>query len=246
MAYLHAIAFLLLIVWVVWVLEIPGLHTLRGLILRKHTASADPPERWAMEWYRATFAPDSGIPGLSRALIWSGWISWLSLFVLSGLVSLYAKGWLPNVPGLVFWVTTLVVVSSALLLILLGTEAWLLHRKGVPGNVGVRRDQWLQAHPVPQGFSGSSVKKLSTWFWLDEKLIGQFNRIYQFLGGIAIALLLFSYDDAITISGFLHVLFLWGLVVLWFPVPFSVWLSRLDWTHRDREVLLAWAGSRST
>ncbi|WP_414039451.1 hypothetical protein ACJU26_09680 [Acidithiobacillus sp. M4-SHS-6] len=89
------------------------------------------------------------------------------------------------------------------------------------------------------------TEKLPWWFWLDKTLIVQGYRIVTFMGGVAGVVLLSFFGGYVTVVGLRDALFCWGIVFLWFPVPFSVWLSRLDWTHRNREVLLAWAGSRS-
>ncbi|WP_414039450.1 hypothetical protein ACJU26_09675 [Acidithiobacillus sp. M4-SHS-6] len=106
--------FFLVLAWLLLEMQIPDFNKLLYLPLRENTTPPNLTERWAMEWYRATFAPDCGISWFHPVLSWLGWISWLSMFVLAVLTSLFARGLLPDVPGLVFWVTALVVVSTTL------------------------------------------------------------------------------------------------------------------------------------
>ncbi|WP_414039370.1 hypothetical protein ACJU26_09080 [Acidithiobacillus sp. M4-SHS-6] len=227
-------------------MEIPDFGNLCGLFLQENAAPDNYPERWVMQWYRETFAPDCGIPWLPRLLVWSGWASWWSVLALACVGTLFFFGWLPGFFP-VIGAAALIAVSASLFLLLLGVENWQLHRKGIPLNVQIRRHRWLQSHPVPETFQGSYPKKLPWWFWLDGGFSNTLTRVLVFIGAFAIPMLvvLCGYrvinPELVTWSSISDALFCWGMVLLWFPVPFSVWLSHLDWTHRDREVLLAWA-----
>lgn len=71
-----------------------------------------------------------------------------------------------------------------------------------------------------------------------------------FLGGFlasVAALFYFSHLSAptiITAGNFWAALSLWVLTIIWLAIPMTLWLSHLDWTHRNREVLLLWASKQ--
>ncbi|WP_414039318.1 hypothetical protein ACJU26_08810 [Acidithiobacillus sp. M4-SHS-6] len=246
MTYLRLIIWLLLMGWLMWNIHILDFDRLRALFLREAPAPDNYPERWAMEWYRATFAPDCGIPGLSRMLSWLGWTSWLSLLTWAGLETLSVVGGVSNV----WWdvgAMGVVVISTTLLLILLGIEALLRHLKRVPRDVRVRREQWLQAHPVPQGFQSPAAGELPIWFWLDSDISRGWMQVLFFFGSFVITLLAVfcgyhvMNPELVSWSKIWGAFFCWVLVCMWFPVILSVWLSHLDWTYRPREIILTWA-----
>jgi len=88
--------------------------------------------------------------------------------------------------------------------------------------------------------------RLPWWFWVDGDSTETVFRMLVFLGGFlaSVAVVLYvSYASGsrLSVQGFWQILVVWGLVVLESIVPITLWLYHLDWSHRDRSVLLSWA-----
>lgn len=221
------------------------------LFLRDAAVPSAASEIWAIQCYRETFAPDRGAKWLQRLLVQVSWASWVFLLALAVMGTLSVANLLPKTP-LTDWLALgdllLYAMAMTLLLLLLATEAALLYRKGVPLRFRSRRAQWIAAHPAPDPVSSSG--KLPWWFWLDSGAAETMVRVGVFLGGFlasVAALFYFSHLCAptiITAGNFWAALSLWVLTIIWLAIPLTLWLSHLDWTHRNREVLLLWASKQ--
>ncbi|MBU2788459.1 hypothetical protein HFQ13_09665 [Acidithiobacillus sp. VAN18-1] len=221
------------------------------LFLRNATEPGTATERWAIQCYQETFAPDCGAKWVQRLLVQSSWASWVFLFALAVMATLSVANLLPKTPlaaGLALGDLLLYAMAMILLLLLLTAETFLLYSKGVPLSFRSRRAQWLAAHPAPEPVSSSGM--LPWWFWLDSGTSETMVRVVVFLGGFlasVAALFYFSHLSAptiITAGNFWAALSLWILTVTWLPIPLTIWLSHLDWTHRNREVLMLWASKQ--
>ncbi len=218
------------------------------LLLRDAAVPSTASEIWAIQCYRETFAPDCGAKWLQRLLVQVSWASWVFLFALAVMGTLSVANLLPKTP-LTTWVSLgdllLYGMAMTLLLLLLAAETVLLYRKGVPLDFRSRRAQWIGAHSAPVPVS--SLGKLPWWFWLDSGISETMVRVAVFLGGFlasVAALFYFSHLSAptiITAGNFWAALSLWVLTIMWLAIPLTIWLSHLDWTHRNREVLMLWA-----
>lgn len=208
-------------------------------------------ETWAMQLYRETFAPDCGYPWIPRLLVVSSWISWICVLLMAVVISLFIAGLLPK-DAATSWALLgdllLYLVTVLVMLVLVGMETWLLHRKGVSLRFRVRKRQWLASHPAPR--SAIPNGRLPWWFWLDSGVSETLFRLAVFLGGFlaSIAAILYvsriNSPSMITVVNFWDVMYCWALAVLWLPIPVTIWLSYLDWTYRDLEILLLWAGKQ--
>ncbi|MDD2746392.1 MAG: hypothetical protein WCY91_02135 [Acidithiobacillus sp.] len=251
---LSALFFFLMLGGMFWMgqfIWFPGGESLLGLLVH----DAEPPtkanEVWAMDLYQATFSPDCGARWVQSLMVGVSWTSWIFLLVLAMLGTLSVAGLLPKTP-ITFWLVIsdflLWTITMALLPILLFVELVLLNRKGVLLNFRSRKARWIDGHPAPKNSWPSG--KLPWWFWLDSGGFETLLRMTVFLGGfLASIAAIFYFSHAsdpkvITIEGFWSVLSLWVLAIIWLTIPLTIWLSHLDWTHRNRELLLLWAGKQ--
>lgn len=246
----HGLFFLILagLLWMGQFIWFPDGAAFLELLLRDPAAPSTASENWAIQCYRETFAPDCGAKWLQRLMVQASWASWVLLFVLAVMGTLSVANLLPTAP-LTGWLTLgdllLYALAMLLLLFMLTAETVLLYRKGVPLGFRARRARWIANHPAPGAIPSS--EKLPWWFWLDSGLSETMLRVGVFLGGFlasVTALFYFSHLSAptiITAEKFWAVLSLWVLTTVWLAVPLTMWLSHLDWTHRNRDVLLRWA-----
>ncbi|WP_437559513.1 hypothetical protein [Acidithiobacillus sulfuriphilus] len=237
--------------WVGQFIWFPGGEALLGLLVCDNRPPTSAEEIWAMDLYRATFSPDCGARWVQSLMVAIAWVSWISLLGLALLGTLSIAGLLPKTPmmaWIIVGVFLLWAVTMGVLPILLMLELILLHRKGVSVNLRSRRVGWINAHPAPTG--GWPTGKLPWWFWLDSGGLETLLRLTVFLGGfLASVAAIFYFSHAsdpkvITVGGFWSILSLWMLAITWLATPITIWLSHLDWTRRDRQLLLLWAGKQ--
>lgn len=237
--------------WVGQFIWFPGGEALLGLLVCDNKPPTKVDEIWAVDLYRATFSPDCGARLVRSLMVDIAWASWVFLLELAMLGSLSVANLLPKTP-ITFWLVIgdflLWAITMALLPILLIVELALLNQKGVPLDFRSRRTRWIGAHPAPK--NGWPSGKLPWWFWLDSGGFETLLRLAVFLGGfLASVAAIFYFSHAsdpkvITVGGFWSVLSLWVLAITWLATPITLWLSHLDWTRRDRELLLLWAGKQ--
>ncbi|MBE7562220.1 hypothetical protein H7F10_04445 [Acidithiobacillus sp. HP-6] len=226
----------------------------RLLILLENNASppSNPMETWAVQMYQETFSPDCGYRWVQKAIAPVAWASWVFLLAISVFFSVFIVGLLPKGP-VVMWsvagITSLWALSVLILLFLLITEMILLWRKGIPLNFRKRKAQWLANNPAPSS-QISSDERLPWWFWVDTGVFTTLLRVAVFLGGFFVSLAVVFYvlhvtnPVMITPNRFWLVVYLWGMTVFWFALSLPTWLSHIDWTHRNREILILWAKRR--
>lgn len=233
--------------WMAWFTWFPDVDRLCRLALQEVPAPAEPEEIWAMQLYRETFAPDCGARWMQRGVVWLSWLSWLCLLSIAILDALFAAEVLPRfLDASLAALLLLFALGQTFLLLFLGSETVLQVRKGIPLSYRARRDRWLANHPAPEQMARRDGRQ-PWWFWLDSRFADTLIRVLVFLGGFTASVLVALYafhleaPGIFTVGRFWNLVFCWILVVLWLPVPLTLWLSSLDWTHRDREVLLLWA-----
>jgi hypothetical protein len=246
--------FLLMLGGLLWMGQFvwfPGGGSLVGLLVHNERPPTQAEEIWAIELYRATFSPDCGARWVQSLMVVIAWISWLALMGLAVLGTLSVGGLLPKGPVMA-WVLMAAfliwTVSTIALPILLMVETILLWRQGVSLGFRARRTHWIASHPAPKYHW--STGKMPWWFWLDSGGFETLLRLAVFLGGFlasVAAIFYFSHTSdpkMITAEGFWNILSLWVIAIIWLAIPITIGLSHLDWTHRDREVLLLWAGKQ--
>ncbi|MGK9452026.1 hypothetical protein ACSSZE_12350 [Acidithiobacillus caldus] len=244
---------LLAIFWMGQFIWFPDGDALVRLLLADGSPPQSAEERWAMDLYRATFSPDAVPRWIQRALVRTATWEWFLLLVLAVVLSLSDVGLCPSIlAGLVFpaWG-----ILQLLLSFLFLAETILLWRAKTPIGSTTRKLAWLAAHPLRPlrgaplrgaGVPSAAPARLPWWFWVDSDSTETVFRMLVFLGGFlaSVAVVLYvSYASGsrLSVEGFWQILVVWGLVVLESIVPVTLWLYHLDWTHRDRSVLLSWA-----
>jgi hypothetical protein len=249
---------LLAIFWMGQFIWFPDGDALVRLLLADGSPPQSAEERWAMDLYRATFSPDAIPRWLQRALVRTATWEWFLLLVLAVVLSLSDVGLCPSIlAGLVFpaWGMLQLLLSFLFL-----AETILLWRAKTPIGSTTRKRAWLAAHPLRPlrgaplrgaplrgaGVPSAAPAGLPWWFWVDGDSTETVFRMLVFLGGFlaSVAVVLYvSYASGsrLSVEGFWQILVVWGLVVLESIVPITLWLYYLDWTHRDRSVLLSWA-----
>jgi hypothetical protein len=249
---------LLAIFWMGQFIWFPDGDALVRLLLADGSPPQSAEERWAMDLYRATFSPDAIPRWLQRALVRTATWEWFLLLVLAVVLSLSDVGLCPSIlAGLVFpaWGMLQLLLSFLFL-----AETILLWRAKTPIGSTTRKRAWLAAHPLRPlrgaplrgaplrgaGVPSAAPAGLPWWFWVDGDSTETVFRMLVFLGGFlaSVAVVLYvSYASGsrLSVEGFWQILVVWGLVVLESIVPVTLWLYHLDWTHRDRSVLLSWA-----
>ncbi|MGE4269151.1 MAG: hypothetical protein AB7E44_02520 [Acidithiobacillus sp.] len=236
------------LLWMGQFIWFPDGDKLLSLVCKDHHPPASQEEKWATELYRETFAPKTGVRWLATSLVLSGWVSWVCVFLAASLVSLVAANLLPK-NAMIAWCLIMdsaaYLVSMVAMLFLLALETWLLRRKHIPLRPGVRKKDWLASHP--SSVTAFLKGKLPWWFWLDSGLPETLLRFVVFFGGFLASLAAILYmshvnnPDIMTVANFWEVFVSWVLAILCLPLPITIWMSYIDWTHRDREVLLLWA-----
>ena len=239
------------LLWMGQFIWFPGGEALLGLFVHDTQLPTRADEVWAVNLYRETFSPDCGARWVQSLMVNIAWASWAFLLVLTMLGTLSVGGLLPKTP-VMLWIVVgdflLWTITMTLLPLLLIVELMLLNRKGVLLNFRSRRARWISAHPAPK--NSYPLGKLPWWFWLDSGGFETLLRLTVFLGGFLTsiaAIFYFSHTSdpkIITIEGFWSMLWLWTLAITWLTIPLTIWLSHLDWTHRNREILLLWAGKQ--
>ncbi|MBU2730036.1 hypothetical protein [Acidithiobacillus caldus] len=260
---------LLAIFWMGQFIWFPDGDALVRLLLADGSPPQSAEERWAMDLYRATFSPDAVPRWIQRALVRTATWEWFLLLVLAVVLSLSDVGLCPSIlAGLVFpaWGMLQLLLSFLFL-----AETILLWRAKTPIGSTTRKLAWLAAHPLrplrgaplrlpsaglpparppagrnPPAGRSPPPARLPWWFWIDRGSAETVLRMLVFLGGFlaSVAVVLYvSYASGsrLSVEGFWQILVVWGLVVLESIVPITLWLYYLDWTHRDRSVLLSWA-----
>ncbi|MDD2750347.1 MAG: hypothetical protein PHX24_09735 [Acidithiobacillus sp.] len=223
----------------------------RLLVLLENNAKppSKPMEIWAVQMYQETFSPDCGHLLLQKAIAPVAWASWTFVLAITLVFSLFIAGLLPKGP-VVMWsvvgLSSFWALSALILLFLLITEMILLRRKGIPLNFRTRRTQWLRNHPAPPS-QCSCDERLPWWFWVDTGVLATLIRVAVFLSGFFVSLAVVFYvlhvsnPVMITPNRFWLVIYLWGMSVFWFAVSLPVWLSHIDWTYRNRDILILWS-----
>lgn len=223
----------------------------RLLVLFEKNAQppSQPMEIWAVQMYQETFSPDCGRRRIQKAIAPVAWASWAFLLAITVLFSLFIANLLPNGP-IVLWsvagITSLWALSVLILLFLLITEMILLWRKGIPLNFRKRKAQWLANHPAPSS-KNFSDERLPWWFWVDTGVFTTLLRVAVFFGGVFVSLAVVFYvlhvsnPVMITPNRFWLAIYLWGTSVFWFALSLPMWLSHIDWTQRNRDLLILWA-----
>lgn len=237
------------LLWMGQFIWFPDGGKLLALFTTDPSSSVAKRDRWAIDLYRATFAPDTGYRWVPRWQVVSGWVSWGCVLLMAVSVSLLLAGLLPK-DVVVSWsllgVMLVYLLSMVALLFLLALETWMLQRRGVSLRYRVRKQQWLATHAAP-GFVFPSGR-LPWWFWLDSGISDSIVRLVVFLGGFVASVAALLYFSRITSPGVMPVrdfwedFLFWAYAVLWLPIPVTIWLSHLDWARHNREVLLVWAG----
>lgn len=235
--------------WMVWFTWFPEGDRLLRMLPHHAAVPVDSGEIWAMQLYRETFAPDCGAQWIRPGVLWASVVCLLSFFALSVCITLFSAGLLPT--DYASWIALVLLLFVALgqmvLLLLLIMEMVLLFGKGIPLSCRARRDRWLADHPAPEQMARQNNEKQPWWFWLDSSLPDMLIQMLVFLGAFVTTVLvgLFGFHLAapahFTAGRFWSLVFCWSMVFLWLPVSITTWLMYLDWTHREREVLMSWA-----
>ena len=225
----------------------PDGDSLLRLLLKDGDIPKNPEDLWAIGLYQATFSPGVLPLWLKRSMVCLSVLSWLTLFLLSVLAFLSVAGIYPK--GLWPWpgsvASVIWAISQALLLTAFLWETFCFWKKKVPLDIRLRKAQWLAAHPKPPG--NWPAGRFPWWFWLDRDALETVFRAGIFLGGFlasAAVVLYFAYlakPRVLTASGFWELLLLLVFAVFESVVPLTLWLYHLDWSRRDRTLLLFWA-----
>lgn len=252
-------AFLLL--WFLYLNKLcfPYSRSLLCLLWQKEAPPSDHREIWAVQWYRATYAPDCGVTWMPKWIVAISWGFWVFLLLFTLASTLVIYGWVPAqltryLPELLTGLLHLVVFSLEALLFLLALEILLWKTKGISPSAYARSEQWLRQHPAPADFQETKPNvedwRMPVWFWLPQPgRGGSVLRIVFFLGGLWLTVmlaLLFSVGAQVN-AQYLRTEHFWDLALLWsasiwlltLPITFS--LLHLDWIRKKRSLLLRWA-----
>ena len=225
----------------------PDGDSLLRLLLKDADLPKNPQDQWAIDLYRATFSPDVLPRRLRRGMVYLSVLSWLVLFLLSMMASLSVAGLYPKGLGAewVWFGFVIWAISQALLLSGFLWETFCFWKKKVSLDIRIRKAQWLAAHPKPPG--NWPAGRFPWWFWLDRDALETVFRAGIFLGGFlasAGVVLYFAHvanPTVLSASDFWELLVLWWFTVFESVVPLTLWLYHLDWSRRDRTLLLLWA-----
>ncbi|WP_248885894.1 hypothetical protein [Acidithiobacillus acidisediminis] len=225
----------------------PDGDSLLRLLLKDADLPKNLQDLWAIDHYRATFSPDVLPLWLKQAMVYLSVFSWLTLLIWTVLASLSVAGlYLKSLGPWPAWVAFVTwAISQALLLTAFLWETFCFWKKKVPLDIRLRKAQWLAAHPKPPG--NWPAGRFPWWFWLDRDALETVFRAGIFLGGFlasAAVVLYFAYlakPRVLTASGFWELLLLLVFAVFESVVPLTLWLYHLDWSRRDRTLLLFWA-----
>jgi len=239
------------VLWIGRFLWFPGGESLLSLLVRDGQPPATPEEIWAMDLYRATFSPDYGAPWVPTSMVVVAWLSWFVLLGLTLVATLAVGGLLPKesttasilVTALGIWV-----LASVALSVISGLEMTFLWKRGIPLRNKHRKTDWIGHHPAPP--CSWPTGTLPWWFWLDSRGFETIRHVALFLGGFLATILTAFYmvhvsnPMGIGITGFWNLVTLWTITTLWAVIPITVGLSHLDWSRRDRKLLLFWAAKQ--